>query len=227
MVFLVIVAHPDDEILGFGGSCYTLSKAGHEVYSLILCGGVLKRKLRPTDEELYSDVRAACNIVGYKDVVLEAFPNLALNNLPESDIVECVESYIKKISPNYVYTHHMNDLNIDHRIISKAVLAACRIFQRLNDNSPLLGVYYIYILSSTDWSFASHADSFQENHFIEIGSDGLEKKLMALNEYRKVMRTYPHPRSHESVKSLSILAGSKSGLNYAESFEVALNIFAK
>jgi hypothetical protein len=79
------------------------------------------------------------------------------------------------------------------------------------------------ILSSTDWAFPTEIP-FLPNTFIPIGKKGLEKKISALNEYKGVMRPYPHPRSSESLTSLATIRGSQVGREYCEGFQTAMNI---
>jgi LmbE family N-acetylglucosaminyl deacetylase len=226
MIYLTVTAHPDDEVLGFGGTCYQLAKQGHKIYNLILSGNVEARSFRPDINELINDTNEAQKIIGAEPPILGDFPNIKFNTVPHLDLVQFIEKNIEELSPDFIITHHPYDLNNDHYHASKACQAASRLFQR-KDVKPIKGLYFMEILSSTDWAFPVNNQNFQPNTFIEIGLEGIEAKIASLYAYKGIMRKYPHPRSDESLKSLAILRGSQAGLNYAESFQSVFqrNIF--
>ena len=225
MKFLTVTAHPDDEILGFGGSSAVLTKAGHKVYNLILSGEVKARKSRPNDEVLKSNTLKAQEIVGAEYPILGCFPNIQFNMVPHIELVQFIEKTIEDIEPDIVLTHHPYDLNNDHYHTSKACQAAVRLFQRRINIKPLKALYFMEIPSSTDWAFPVDGQQFRPDTFIEIGKYGLSKKLEALDAYTGIMRPYPHPRSTESIESLAILRGSQVGRNLCEGFQTAMNLF--
>ncbi len=218
MIYLTVTAHPDDEVLGFGGTCYQLTQQGHTVYNLILSGSVEARSFRPDTADLQLDTHEAQKIIGAEPPILGDFPNIKFNTVAHLDLVVFIEKYIEELSPDYIITHHPYDLNNDHYHVSKACQAASRLFQR-KDVKAIKGLYFMEILSSTDWTFPVNNQSFQPNTFIEIGLRGLEAKIASLHKYKGVMRDYPHPRSNESLKSLATIRGSQAGLDYAESFQ--------
>lgn len=216
---LVVVAHPDDEILGFGGAGAALVEQGEVVQPIILCGGVDIRAQRPTDQQLLDDIVAANAEVGFEFPVLGDFPNIRMNMIPHVEIVQFIEKQIEKYQPKRIFTHFPGDLNDDHVQISRACQAAVRLFQRRKDITPLESFYFMEILSSTDWSFNTNMDAFQATNFVEI-KHTLEKKITALGHYRNVMRDFPHPRSHEVLTGLAAYRGGQSGLEYAEAFQL-------
>ena len=223
MVYLTVTAHPDDEILGFGGSTFTLSQQGHIVFNLILSGEVDARKNKPIFNELQSNVFSAQRIVGAQDSFFGSFPNIKFNTVPHLDIVKFIENYLEILCPDVVLTHHPNDLNNDHFHVSIACQAAVRIFQR-NQKMSIKGFYFMEIPSSTDWSFSFGGQQFKPDTFIEINQLGLEKKLEALHAYEGIMRPYPHPRSIEVISSLAVIRGSQVGRNLCEGFQTVLNV---
>lgn len=215
---LVVVAHPDDEILGFGGTGCKAVLNGEIVQPIILCGNVDARQLRPSDEELMSDCLCANKLLGFQKPVFGNFPNIKLNNVAHLDLVQFIEKQILKFRPSRIFTHHPSDLNDDHCQISRACMAASRYYQRRDDIPPLRGLYFMEIQSATDWSYETNNDSFRPNLFVEL-SDIINKKIKALNCYRNVMRDYPHPRSKEAIKGLAAYRGGQSGQIFSEAFQ--------
>ena len=219
-VLLVVVAHPDDEILGFGGSGFVFSQNGETVQPVILCGDVDIRTLKPSNEELYEDTLSASKILGFAEPMLGDFPNIRMNTVPHVDLVQFIEGEIERFQPTRIFTHHPGDLNDDHVQVSKACQAAARLFQRRRDVRPVEELYFMEILSSTEWSFASGSSAFQANTFVEIGELGVQQKIAALACYQKVMRDFPHPRSAEVLEGLAAYRGAQAGYKYAEAFQL-------
>lgn len=223
MIYLTVTAHPDDEILGFGGSTFILTRNGHMVYNLILSGSVDARRHKPDLNALIQHSHNAQKLVGAQLPILGPFPNIMFNSVPHLEIVQFIEKYIEEIQPDVVITHHPYDLNNDHYHTSKACQAAVRLFQR-KPIKPLTALYFMEIPSSTDWAFPIDGQQFRADSFIEIGEDGLSRKLEALYAYEGVMRKYPHPRSDEAIRALAVLRGSQVGRNLCEGFQTAMNI---
>lgn len=220
MIFLTVTAHPDDEILGFGGTAAKLSSNGHKVINCILSGNVDARQHRPEVDELYSDTCKAQEIVGAEKPILGVFPNIKFNTVAHLDMVQFIERVIEEVKPDYIFTHHPSDMNDDHVCTSRACQAAARLFQR-KDVKPIKGLYYMEILSSTDWAVPSNVLPFQPDSFIEIGEENFNKKISALEAYNGVMRPFPHPRSMEALKGIAAYRGGQSGKFYAEAFQTA------
>lgn len=214
---LVVVAHPDDEVLGFGATGAKLVAAGERVQSVILSGSVDARTLRPNDDELYADILAANQMLGFAEPVLGTFPNIKLNTVPHLDIVQFIEEQIVRFKPTRIFTHHHGDLNEDHLHVTRACLAATRLPQRRSGLPRIRSVLAMEIPSSTDWSFPGVHPAFAANVFVEIDAF-LEKKLAALGQYRRVMRPFPHPRSVEALTGLAAMRGAQAGLRHAEAF---------
>ena len=219
---LIVVAHPDDEVLGFGATGAKLAAAGDVVQPLILCGGVDARQARPQDDELLDDIRAANSLLRFSDPILGTFPNIAMNLIAHIELVQFIEKYIREFEPDRVFTHHPMDMNDDHRHVAEACLTACRLPQRFSPPKPVPSIYYMEILSSTDWSFADPAVRFSPNVFVEVG-DWMDQKLAALTCYRNIMRPYPHPRSDEALRGLAAVRGAQAGVKYAESFQLVFS----
>lgn len=220
MRLLVVAAHPDDEVLGAGAAIHKFTSDGRPVAVAILSGHAAART-HPSGT-LPEDEKRAMSILGVSKTYHADFPNIKMNTVPHLDLVQFVEQCIEDWRADSIITHHPADTNIDHRETSKAVIAACRLFQRKEGVPRLCELSYMEVPSSTEWSLNSAENRFEPNYFIEIGKTGIEKKLEALAAYAGVMRPYPHPRSVEALTGLAAFRGSQSGCDYAEAFE---NVF--
>lgn len=217
MNYLVVVAHPDDEVLGAGATIYKLIQEGHKVAVATMANHAAARV--NISDTLVQDQEESMKILGVNKLYTANFPNIKMNTVPHLELVQFIEKCIEDFNAEIIITHHPSDTNNDHVMTSYAVQAASRLFQRKKNILPLKGLIYMEVLSSTEWSFDSSANRFIPNYFIEIGLDGLDKKLEALSKYIGVMREYPHPRSEESLKGLAVYRGCQAGCNYAEAFE--------
>lgn len=215
---LIVVSHPDDEILGFGATGAKLVSKGECVQPVILCGQVDVRDRRPTDEQLYSDIRFANETIGFDEPVLGAFPNIRMNTVPHVELVQFIEQQVIAFQPARIFTHHPADLNDDHRQTSAACVAASRLWQRRSEIRPLESLHFMEIQSATDWAYDTDGNGFRPNLYVEIEKE-LELKISALSCYRNVMRNYPHPRSAEAIKGLAAYRGGQSGQMYSEAFQ--------
>jgi LmbE family N-acetylglucosaminyl deacetylase len=216
---LIVVAHPDDEVLGAGATIHKLAKEGHKVDVCIMNVDAEARANRPDDEALSADTANSTSSLGVNHVYEGPFPNIKMNTVPHLEMVQFIEQAITMSQPDVIITHHPADTNNDHMHTSMACQAALRLFQRRTDVKPVSEFWFMEALSSTEWSVNSAMNRFQPNTFIEVGLEGVEVKITALSAYRGVMRPYPHPRSDEAIKGLAAYRGSQSGLNYAEAFE--------
>ena len=220
MNYLFVVAHPDDEVLGAGATIHKLVKQGHKVAVAIMVGKAAARaNLSAT---LSDDEAKAMAILGVEKTYHADFPNIKMNTTPHLELVQFIESCIKDWQAEVIITHHPADVNIDHVDTSKAVIAACRLFQRTDGVPRLKELLYMEVPSSTEWSLNSGDNQFVPNTWVEVGKDGVDKKIEALQAYSGVMRPYPHPRSVEALTGLAAYRGAQAGVNYAESFETVL-----
>lgn len=219
MNYLIVVAHPDDEVLGAGATMYKKSLAGANVDVCILSGGVAARHLRPGDTELESDISESNALLGVRRCFKGEFPNIQMNTTPHLKLVQFIEQAIMQTQPDVVITHHPSDTNNDHLHTSLACQAAIRLFQRRPEVHPLKELWFMEVPSATEWSVNQSMTPFMPNTFVEVGEDGAAQKVKALSLYRDVMRPYPHPRSEEAIKGLAAWRGCQAGLCYAEAFQ--------
>lgn len=221
MKVLVVAAHPDDEVLGCGGTISRLAHDGHDVYITILGEGITSRYQQREDadadliETLHSRSRQVAEMLGAKDIFLHNLPDNRFDTVSLLDVVKIIEDLIGELEPDVIYTHHSGDLNIDHLITHRAVLTATRPMT----HQPVREIYTFEVPSSTEWAFQRFEPAFRPNVFMDI-SDTLEIKIQALAQYESEVRDFPHPRSSEALEAVSRRWGSVVGCTAAEAFEL-------
>ena len=217
---LVVAAHPDDEVLGCGATIARLSHEGWKVHVLIVAEGATsraeKRDIEANSEEL--SVLAKCaeeanKILEVASVKLLSLPDNRMDSIDLLDIVKIVEEYILKYKPSLIFTHHAGDVNIDHKILHDAVIAACR----PQPNHSVKELLFFEVPSSTEWRPASSGIYFTPNYFYDV-SEHISKKMAALSAYLPEMRNFPHPRSVDAVNHLARWRGATVGCEAAEAF---------
>ena len=219
--FLIVVAHPDDETLGVGASIRKWSNNGDIVDVCIMSTEAKARAFRPADKELDGDMRKTLSSLGVNKLYEGVFPNIEMNTVPHLRLVQFIEKAIDESKPDIIITHHPSDTNDDHHQTSMACQAAFRLFQRRPEMKPINELWYMEVLSATDWSLNA-TDKFDPNTFVEVGKEGVDAKIAAMHMYRGVMRPYPHPRSDEGILGIAIYRGGQAGVNYAEAFQCVL-----
>ena len=222
MKYLIVVAHPDDEVLGCGASIYKWTRKGDTVDVCIMSAEAKARAFRPEDNELDDDTHAALQFLGVNKEYVGKFPNIEMNTVPHLQLVQHIEAAIKESEPDIVITHHPADTNNDHLQTSMACQEAIRLFQRRPEVKRIQEFWYMEVASCTEWAINSAMKLFTPNCYVEVGSDGIREKVKALGMYRGVMRPYPHPRSEAYITGLAAYRDGQWGLNYAEAFEVTL-----
>jgi LmbE family N-acetylglucosaminyl deacetylase len=225
MNILCVAAHPDDELLGCAATLRKLKNEGHSVYTCILCGMVDARHGRPDLGALKRVSETAERIIGIDDSVKFAFPNIRFNTVPHLEIVQAVEKAIEQFRPQWVFTHHPSDLNVDHRVCYEATMAAIRLPQRLSHDMPttmIRRVYLFEVLSSTDWA-APVERAFQPNSFFDVEST-IDAKVAALEAFDGALKPFPHSRSSNNVRHLAYVRGAQAGVTMAEAFSLVRDV---
>ncbi|TCV84260.1 PIG-L deacetylase family protein [Sulfurirhabdus autotrophica] len=215
---LILAAHPDDEVLGCGGTIAKLADQGAIVHVAFLADGVFSRAgdTAAQQEELNvrrAAARKACAILGVKSVSFGDFPDNRMDTVALLDITKAVEPLIAEHQPEMVFTHHAGDVNIDHRRMHEAVVTACR--PQLGH--PVKTLLSFEVPSSTEWQLPGSAPAFAPNWFVDV-SDTLNRKLAALDAYAAELRAWPHPRSRQGVEYLARWRGATVGVDAAEAF---------
>ena len=215
---LVIAAHPDDEVLGCGGTIARHVDNGDKVFILFLADGATSRTNKDGEKDKLMRIKAGINAsacLGAEPPQFLNFPDNKMDTIPLLNVVQEVEKVISEIRPAVVYTHHIGDLNIDHQITHMAVMTAAR----PQPNCSIREIYSFEVLSSTEWSTPSPESFFIPNRFVDISAT-LDRKLLALESYSDEMRKFPHSRSVESVSILAQYRGTAVGISAAEAFKI-------
>lgn len=221
MTILIIAAHPDDEILGCGGTVARLIEEGAEAYAVILGEGISSRYekkdalIEKEIKKLHATSAKAAAVLGIKKTIVHNLPDNKFDSVPLLDIVKIVEQEIQRFNPDCIFTHHGGDLNVDHTLTCRAVLTASRPVMK----KQIQDIYCFQIPSATDWSFNQITPRWTPNVFYNI-TDTLEKKIEALQHYSAEMRPFPHPRSEENIRHIAKGWGAVSGFPAAEAFEL-------
>ena len=219
MNVLVIAAHPDDEVLGCGGTIARLAAEGARVSILILAEGLTSRP----DFDLVRDgvalkvhherAQRAGALLGAKEVTVGGFPDNRMDTVPLLDVAQRIEREIARVRPETVFTQHGGDLNIDHVVTFRATMTATRPMR----DCPVKRLYAYEVGSSTDWAFQQFEPRFTPQVFFDI-EPHLETKIAAMQIYESEARPFPHPRSPEALRANARRWGSVCGAGAAEAF---------
>lgn len=200
---LVIAPHPDDEVLGCGGTIARLRDHGHDVHVAIVTTG--KPPQFPTSlvTQIRNELDAAHEVLGGTTKHYLDLPAAALDTTGAAQINESVAEVIDRVEPTTVFTPFFGDLHVDHQLVFNATLVACR---PRSAATPRIVLAY-ETLSETNWAAPPITPSFQPNVFVDI-SDYLERKLAAFSKFASQVKPFPDERSLDTIRALAQLRGS-------------------
>lgn len=216
----VVVAHPDDEVLACGGTMAKLAARGIPVHVLILATGLASRGA--ADAGAYDALRAHArtaiiDVLGCSSVSFGEFPDNRMDSVALLDVVKRIEAFLEETGADTIFTHHPGDVNIDHGVTAHATLTATRPLP----GSRIRRVWAGEVISSSEWGFSERR--FVPNAWVDI-SDCRDRKIEAMSAYKSELRQFPHPRSLEALRALSVLRGSEIGAPAAEAFQILRQI---
>ena len=212
-IVLVVAAHPDDEAIGCGGVLINHRDKGDEIHLVFLADGESSRPLEYQARAIRdSAAEKAATFINATSMTRLKYPDNQLDSLPLLTIIQDIEKIKEMTRPNIVYTHHLGDLNLDHKITAKATLTACRPLPESSVNE----IYGFEVASSTEWAVEVDEQFFPDT-FICIEKSIKEKENL-LNIYEAEMRDEPHSRSVKNIIRNAKLRGSSVGYPSAEAF---------
>lgn len=219
MSVLVVVAHPDDEVLCCAGALQVCVDIGRRVRVVICSTGALSRRnaKRSDAVRLAKAARKVSKFLELEPPFLLGLPDNRLDSMDRLDLARRIEDVIAHDQPSDVYTHWPYDLNIDHRRVAEAVLVATR-----PGASSVRNVFFCEALSSTEWAYSLPA--FAPNVYVKLSFAQVQKKVEAMTRFYNFEVRQAHPRSPAAINALASLRGSQSGTEFAEAFVLARSI---
>lgn len=215
----VIGAHPDDELLGAGGTIARHAQAQDEVHAIVVADGASSRYPRDMVGVLEKQALRAAEVIGFASLGFLGCPDQRLDTLPLIELTQRIEAALDDIDPHIVYTHFPGDVNADHGLVAKAAWTACRPCSR-----PRLHRFAVFETpSSTEWAWPLPGGQLEPNLFVDV-TGTLDIKIAAMECYETELREYPHPRSSRALRERASFWGSRIGRLAAEPFRVLRDV---
>jgi LmbE family N-acetylglucosaminyl deacetylase len=210
---LVVAAHPDDEVLGMGGTIAVHTGAGDDVRVLVVTDGSSSQYPGDAQTRARKEQEAleAAKELGVEDYVHLDLPDMRLDTLEHIEVNRIVEEHVRDFAPQIVYTVHP-DVNRDHQVLFDSVAVATR----PTPGHPVQRLLTYAPTSSTEWTPAA-VNWFQPNWYVDV-TGTLERKLAAFAHSETERREYPHPRSERAIRAAAEFHGTSSGFELAEPF---------
>lgn len=225
---MVVVAHPDDELLGLGATMHRLILECNVQTHVVILGEGITSRSEKRDENLWEtelathkqNIRNAAEAIGYGSVKTYDFPDNRFDSVALLDIIKIVEKEKQVFQPDVIFTHHGGDVNIDHQRTFEAVITACR---------PMAGEVVKTIISfetpsGTEWRASTDPRHFIPNSFVEVKEANMQAKILGMESYEFEKRAYPHPRSPDALRIQAQRWGVSVGVDYAEAFCIVRDI---
>lgn len=211
---MIVAAHPDDEILGCGGTLIKHRENGDEIFILWLADGESSRGKQKNIRKRNQQAKTVARQLKTKGAKFGKFPDNEFDKVSLLRIARLVEAVVRMWKPNVIYTHHEGDLNVDHRLTYRAVITACRpgMFPSVEE------IMTFEVLSSSQWQPETAENVFLPNVFVNI-EKFIREKIKLVNIYEDELRAFPHPRSIQGIKVLAKYRGMQGDMRYAEAFK--------
>lgn len=225
---MLVVAHPDDELLGLGASMHKLIKQFNCKIKVIILGeGITSRSnsrdVKKWKKELTThkqNIKNAAKAIGYHEVKTYDFPDNRFDSVALLDLVKVIEKEKDDFKPEIIFTHHGGDTNVDHRQTFDAVITATRPMS----HEVVKTIIAFETPSSTEWQASTYPNYFKPNLFLEVSKKDVDAKIKGMESYEFEKRKYPHPRSPKALEIQCQRNGVIVGKEYAEAFMLIRSI---
>jgi len=221
---MIVVAHPDDELLGLGAAMHKMIKGCSVITHVVILGEGITSRTPSRDIDKWKNeleihkknIQTAQSAIGYHSVNTYDLPDNRFDSIALLDIIKIIEKEKVEFQPDVIFTHHGGDLNIDHQRTFEAVITACRPME----NEPVKAIITFETPSGTEWRSSADPKHFIPNLFISFSENDLNAKIKGMESYEYEKRVYPHPRSPEALKILAQRWGITIGKEYSEAFHI-------
>lgn len=219
---MIVVAHPDDELLGLGATMHHLIKNYKVQTHVVILGEGITSRSDVRDQKKWENelkihrknIHLAQKAIGYQSVSIYDFPDNRFDAVALLDIIKIIEKEKEAFKPDVIFTHHGGDVNIDHQRTFEAVVTACRPMA----NEKVKTIITFETPSGTEWRSPTDPRHFLPNLFFSVSKKNIEAKIKGMESYEFEKRTYPHPRSPEALTIQAQRWGVSVGCEYAEAF---------
>ncbi len=212
---MVVAPHPDDEVLGVGGTMARFARAGGEICILTVAAHMPPLYSKEVHETTVAEARRAHAMIGVKKSIFLDNPAVLLREIPLPKFNASIHDAVRDFSPNVLFIPYY-DRHVDHRLVFDACMVAARPVGP-GKTIKLLAAYET--LSETHWNAPHLEPNFAPNWCVDI-TETLNLKLEAFGTYESQRHPFPEPRSIEALRALALFRGSQAGMAYAESFQI-------
>jgi len=212
---LVIAPHPDDEILGVGGTMARFARAGGEVTVLTVAAHMPPLYTEAVHTQTLTEARQAHQLIGIVSSIFLSNPAALINQIPSHELNKAIDDVVKETAPDILLIPFF-DRHTDHRVIFDASMVASRPIG-IAQSIQVVAAYEV--LSETHWNAPHLEPNFSPNWVVDI-TDTVEMKLEAMACYKSQLHPFPRPRSLEALRSLALFRGSQAGMGYGEGFQI-------
>lgn len=219
---MIVVAHPDDELLGLGGTLHKLINEYNVNTHVVILGEGVTSRSDERDVEMWKNelvthrknIKSAQLSIGYHSISIFDFPDNRFDTVALLDLIKVIEKEKKSFEPEVIFTHHGGDVNIDHQRTFEAVITVCRPME----DEKTKTIITFETPSGTEWRSPTDPRHFLPNLFFSVSEIDIDAKIRGMESYEFERRAYPHPRSPEALKIQAQRWGVAVGTNYAEAF---------
>jgi LmbE family N-acetylglucosaminyl deacetylase len=219
---MIVVAHPDDELLGLGATMNRLISEFNVTTHVVILGEGITSRSDVHDRDMWANemihhrqnMLSAQAAIGYHSLSIHDFADNRFDTVALLDIIKVIEKEKNMFNPDVIFTHHGGDVNIDHQRTFEAVITSCRPMQ----HERVKMIVAFETPSGTEWRAASDPKHFIPNFFVTVTEEQINAKIKGMEMYDFEKRVYPHPRSPEALSIQAKRWGVSIGTDYAEAF---------